>query len=765
MKKIGIMTWYKYRNYGTLFQVTALSEIIKGFGYEPYVIQYGVRKPPPGIIENVWLESATFLLKRLKDLSYSHYDNTMKDIAFDHFISDHLIFTDQVKTLSELQLLNDSLDAFVCGSDQIWSPHFYDPHFFLDFVTDNHKKIAYAPSIGVSKIDDEFISKRMKELIGSIDFLSVREKAGGDIIFELTGRKARTVLDPTLLLSDKQWSNFCDGIQNTGDEPYVLAYMLGQNKKHWKAVHRIADKLGLSLRIIPVYKKDLQRQGVINEVVGPAEFISLFNKASYVCTDSFHGLTFSLIFHKPFTVFERFKAYDKVNQNSRIYNLLDEFDLWKRLYRDDHSLGMTDEKIDFAGIDSTRKILADESLKYLSTSLADAVNSKHKNTAHGSIGSNMLCCGCGACSAVCTRGAIKIELNNDGFYAASINSEMCISCGKCTEVCPFMIERDDRPVSDCKLFSFKSGSRDVLMKSSSGGAAYHIARHYLGEGYRIAGCIFDRESQTARHIVIDPGENSGLERLQGSKYMQSNFSGIVKQLYQSDKQVVVFGTPCQIAGMKALLGDRDDVVLVELICYGVPSYHLYSKYRQYLHMRGFDADKLSVVFRDKNQSWHTKYIRIDDSHKTESVSHDKDPYLMSFECGLCYSHECYECPWRDKSAADLRLGDYWGKRFKKDETGVSEIVAVTEKGMQAIDRLVSEDNLAIEKHEISDYLAAQKMINTREPAFWNEYIADLADPNIPMQDIMCRYVLPIERRQRIMKPLAEVYHFLKDTKK
>ena len=38
--KLGIMTWFHYRNYGTALQVTALYETLKNIGVEPYVIDY-----------------------------------------------------------------------------------------------------------------------------------------------------------------------------------------------------------------------------------------------------------------------------------------------------------------------------------------------------------------------------------------------------------------------------------------------------------------------------------------------------------------------------------------------------------------------------------------------------------------------------------------------------------------------------------------------------------------------------------------------------
>lgn len=50
---------------------------------------------------------------------------------------------------------------------------------------------------------------------------------------------------------------------------------------------------------------------------------------------------------------------------------------------------------------------------------------------------NIECCGCGACEAVCPTGAIQMELDGDGFYYPRVDEECCIACGKCVRMCVF----------------------------------------------------------------------------------------------------------------------------------------------------------------------------------------------------------------------------------------------------------------------------------------------------------------------------------------
>lgn len=112
------------------------------------------------------------------------------------------------KTYSELNDLNMEYDAFVCGSDQIWSPLCYDSKYFLDFVENTDKMIAYAPSIGSTKIDDSIIREKMFQHISRFKHLAVREQQGAELIKKLTGHDAKVVLDPTLLMDAAEWDEF-----------------------------------------------------------------------------------------------------------------------------------------------------------------------------------------------------------------------------------------------------------------------------------------------------------------------------------------------------------------------------------------------------------------------------------------------------------------------------------------------------------------------------------------------------------------------------
>ena len=86
-----------------------------------------------------------------------------------------MAYTEKCNDETDLFLLNDQYDKFICGSDQIWAPTVFDKNYFLDFVSNDSKKIAYAPSIGLSSIDNKYVRENMGKLINKFECLSIRE--------------------------------------------------------------------------------------------------------------------------------------------------------------------------------------------------------------------------------------------------------------------------------------------------------------------------------------------------------------------------------------------------------------------------------------------------------------------------------------------------------------------------------------------------------------------------------------------------------------
>lgn len=742
---VGIMTWFQYHNYGTALQVVALSRKIHDFGHDAYVVNY-INNVNPIIKrdESFPRQVIKKSFRILKNHFYYEYHENERDLRFDQFYDNNLKFTGKCETLGDFELLNGSLDAFVCGSDQIWSPPNFNPRYFLDFVYDENRMIAYAPSVGILDVSNENIRSRISENVSRFKYISTREKVGSDLLSGLTRQTIETVLDPTLLLTQDEWRTY-ESDYDTGSKPYLLAYMLGKREDYWKVIKKIADYLKLELRIIPFHEKDIKRECCIKKPIGPADFLKLICNADYICTDSFHGTVFSLNYNKPFTVFERFRKNDSLNQNSRIYNILEMLGLEERLYQNKHNNYKV--TIDYSEAKQKLENARNHSLSFLEKSLASVKSySEQVHLPRNLFFGNKLCCGCGACEVSCPAGAIQIALDTNGFYTANVNHEKCISCGKCGKVCPYLNIGDIPKIEEGNLFSYKDREDEVLMRSSSGGAAFKMATTLLDKNYSIAGCIYNKNEHFAEYIVVTPDTTDKLKLLQGSKYMQSKFYDCMRLIKNSNEPLVVFGIPCQIAGVKNILGKRNDVLLVDLICHGVPSYGSHEKYLQYLSAsKGLEiGNDFEIIFRYKPGGWRERYIFSGNSEKHIIQHQSKDPYFLMFEHGFCYSKGCYECPWRNKSAADIRLGDYWGDKFASDTTGVSMVCALTEKGQGFISQI---EGMTAEN--IRDYTTCQQMTNFARPVFWEELVSELNSGPRDLEDILKEYVIPFEKRRKL----------------
>lgn len=748
--KVGIMTWFKYHNFGTALQAYALYRVLEKNGFSASLVNYEDDRAP--VVLNDKNIIKYYFCKFKAHINFRNlYRDDVKDNKFEIFLCENIKLTKKCETLSDLEGLNEAFDAFICGSDQIWAPSVFNPRYYLDFVTDNNKKIAYAPSLGLSKIKDENIKKRMTELISKFTYISTREKSGSKIIADLIGRDVETVLDPTLLINAEEWSEISEAacIEN---EPYVLVYMLGKNEKHWKKIYKIANKLKLCVKIIPIYKKDIKREGCIREPVGPKEFISLISNAGYICTDSFHGMLFSINFCKPFCVFERFKKNDEMNQNSRVYNILEILNLQSRLVSDEITESLF-EIIDYDAVNTKLKFEKKKSIKYLVGSLKSISKDKEKNNVFDT---NSLCCGCGACQLVCPVNAISVEMNQEGFYSAAVNEKACISCGKCKKVCPYLSKEEKKCIKDAELYSYIDNEKEVLLHSSSGGMAYRIAEKSLENGATVVGCCLDCAEHKAKHIIILEGQKNKLLDLQGSKYLQSEYVTAMSQIKDINTPIVIFGTPCQIAGARKLYSDKKNVIYVDLICHGVPTYKLYTKYLQHLEKFGINStDDVKTVFRYKPKGWRKKYIYNKNATTEYCKCQNKDMFYLFFEHGLCYSKTCYECLWRDKSEADIRLGDYWHKKYAKNKTGVSMVIALNQTGKEYIYNMC-EDTGVLKKESVEHYFDCQQTTNYRKPAFWEELIYEL-DSESDLRDIMSEYVYPFEKRKKV----GQLIHKLK----
>lgn len=337
MNKIAIITLNGYFNYGNRLQNYALQESLKILdnGVDSILIKNeSIKKVKYRMgyrIKNNLYSSPSKIMRKIKNKielklnnkSFSE-SNTKRTEIFKEFTNNYINETKYgVSNNNILGNLSDRYDYFVTGSDQVWNPSYNNGSsiYFLTFAP-KEKRIAYAPSFGVSEIKPEFIDN-YKKWISSMSKLSVREDDGAKIIKELTGRDAPVLVDPTLLLTKEKWLSISKEASNKPKGKYLLTYFLGGIPREYKKqVHDIVKRNNLEV----INLGDIKERETYE--TGPSEFIDYINSCSLFLTDSFHGAVFSILLEKPFIVYERVGT--SLSMYSRINTLLNKFNLESR---------------------------------------------------------------------------------------------------------------------------------------------------------------------------------------------------------------------------------------------------------------------------------------------------------------------------------------------------------------------------------------------------------------------------------------------------
>ena len=319
------------------------------------------------------------------------------------------------------------------------------------------------------------------------------------------------------------------------------------------------------------------------------------------------------------------------------------------------------------------------------------------------------CYGCGVCTKACPVHIIDLHLNKEGFYEPFIAEEdKCIHCGLCRDVCAYI--KDEPAQNSAPVVSYAAWSNDgqVQKKCSSGGVGFEIGKYLLGKGYKVVGVRYNAEKGRAEHFIASTLEE--LVQTTGSKYIQSYPVDGWKAIDRKGKYLVT-GTPCQIDSfryyMKKMRLPEENFILLDFFCHGVPSMLAWQKYCKDVEKRL--GEKIAYAsWRNKwDYGWHDSWIiGIDGKKHGEKVDwHESynllirgkktfiqsrftqgDKFFRLFLCDQCLGRQCYfKCKYKyDKSSADIRIGDLWGKTYQDNEDGVSAAIAFTEKGKKIL---------------------------------------------------------------------------------
>jgi hypothetical protein len=238
----------------------------------------------------------------------------------------------------------------------------------------------------------------------------------------------------------------------------------------------------------------------------------------------------------------------------------------------------------------------------------------------------------------------------------------------------------------CSVYGIKNHDEDVRKSSSSGGLFTLLATEVIKRGGIVIGCALD-ENLDAKHVFVDNEAN--LKALRSSKYVQSSLDGVFVQAkkYLEDGKVLLFsGTPCQVAGFKRYLRKPyENLLLIDVLCHGVPSPKLYIDYKLALEQR-YHGKLISLNFREKSKGWKRLYIdaRFDNGKRHYRFS-GFDEYLGLFLQNRSQRPACFECRFNNNNRpGDISLGDFWGigRTYPDwdDDKGISLALTNNDKG-------------------------------------------------------------------------------------
>ena len=367
MLRIAIITINDNDNYGNRLQNYALQQYLSN--------EFKVEK-----IDTIWYDPQYSCVSKIDAFTWKgwvkyliNWKNT-RGYLKKSYLKDNIRmynigkFTNRISTKFDFKIkdnLSEKYDYFIVGSDQVWNPNFWDQKCghanvrFLKF-TSKEKRIAYAASIAIPEIPKDK-KQFFKDSLNEMKSISMREKAGADLVKKLTGREVPVVVDPTILLTKEEWLKIEMIPEWYKGEKYILTYFLGNpssvieniaKKNNWE-IYNLMDKNNF----------DLYTSRVEN-------FIYLINHAQLVVTDSFHASVFSILMNTPFLVVNR-QEIGMADMTSRIDTLMELFGYQDR-YIVNGEINLSDEEIlhmDFSNVKSIQEREIKRSTEYMKKAL------------------------------------------------------------------------------------------------------------------------------------------------------------------------------------------------------------------------------------------------------------------------------------------------------------------------------------------------------------------------------------------------------------
>lgn len=298
-KTVGIVTFHTADNYGAVLQTYALQEYIAShIGHNVEIINFNTKVHEK---EHQIFENAPDIFRRViyglftlvhiyplytRIIRFARFRKTYFNVS-NHQYSQETDFLENMKPY----------DYYISGSDQVFNPKVkFRNCYYLGFNKNGGKKIAYAPSFGISEFSEED-SIFIKSMVKDFDKLSCRETSGANYLSKLTGIDIPTVCDPVFLLSREEWEKII--IYPSQQKPYIFVYDLLGGYNDIEIARKVSKSLGDIDIICATTRTRVRYKGVkVLRNLGPCELLGYIANSECVVTDSFHGTSLSYVMHK-----------------------------------------------------------------------------------------------------------------------------------------------------------------------------------------------------------------------------------------------------------------------------------------------------------------------------------------------------------------------------------------------------------------------------------------------------------------------------------
>ena len=705
-KRIGVLTLPLNRNFGGNLQAFALTQVLKKMGHHPILLN---RQHPPEL-EGAPQEVPKLAQPWIRE-SYG-MSATVPNAAFiDKYLAPTTVRAYTTKQLSKLVRELD-LDAVIVGSDQVWRAKYARTlltDFFLGFLPENSDvlRISYAPSFGVDRIGYGGKLQKVRHLVKKFDATSVREDSAVTLCRTELGVEAKHVLDPTLLLDVSDYLALlppADG-EVAG---HLLAYVLDIDEEKTQVIRAIERRLGISaygtngrpFRAKNALKADDGVRTIEN-------WLASIHRSSFVVTDSFHGVAFSILFNRPFI------AYGNPKRGmARFESLLRMFGLEDRLHVGSERIDIDDilDPINWAAVNSRLAELRLDSFSFLEQALRSSrtVASPHapamsspsglRTTTESKVDPfegnplRVLCTGCGVCVSE-SGGALEMAWSSNGFLIPKTTGSTSPLGAR--KVCPFNpspdkeVEDEDAlanlflasaPNFDPAAGRFESCyvgySKKYRETSSSGGLATYVLEQLIKR--RVVDYLFVVQSDGAagyRYAVCK--SVSDFRSISKTRYYPVSMDRLFEIIDRSEGRVAVSAVACFAKAIRLKQYYRPEYrdkipFVLGIICGGLKS-------RNYTD---FLAKSAGVVGAYSHPDYRVKDPESSASdYSFAALGPDRKKRQIKMQrigtnwgAGLFKARACDFCSDVLTELAYISLGDAWLPRYRPDGMGHSVVV-------------------------------------------------------------------------------------------